>query len=135
MTAPILLGLARALLLRLELALEAREVDGEAAVLRQLLGEVERQAVGVVEPERVGARDGSGPAASLAAISSNTANACLSVVPKRSSSTATTRATDSWCATQLGIRGLHALDDRARQLGQEAALDPELLPVAQRRAA
>ena len=87
------------------------------------------QPVGVVEPEGLGAGDGA-PGRDPTAISSKMAMAWRSVVPKRSSSTATTRVTVSACETSSGIGRLHPLDHGGGQLGQEGLLDPELLPVA-----
>src|SRR6185436_5882001 len=52
-----LAGLPRALLLALQLPLEAVAVHGEALLPGQLLGEVHGQAVRVVEAEYLGARD------------------------------------------------------------------------------
>ena len=53
-----LAGRARGLALLLHRRLEAGDVHAQAALARDVLGEVEREAVGVVEAERIGAGNG-----------------------------------------------------------------------------
>ena len=125
-----LAGLAGALLLGLQLALEAVLVDPQAAVPGQLLGEVEGQAVGVVELEGVGAVDQPAllqPGGHLLedrdGLLEGRAEALL-LDPHHALD-------GGGVVEQVGEGPGHALDHRGRQRGQEGALDPQPLAVPQ----
>ena len=93
---------ARALLLHQ--LLEALVVDGEALLGQQLLGQVVREAVGVVEPERVLCVDPRGPVLMRVADQVPRPSACprSRVRPKLSSSSSTQRITVSRSAASSG---------------------------------
>ena len=125
--------LPRALLLGGELALEARGVDPEAPVAGELLGEVERQAVGVVEAEHLGPGQGR-PGGKGAGDLLEDGEGLLEGRPEALLLDRDDAGDRLRVGRELRVGGLHAGDHVAGQLAQEGALDPELLPVPHRAA-
>ena len=94
---------------------EPVDVDLDAALGGDLLGDLEREAVGVVEQERdrVAGR-AARPRPARRARSSRMADPVRRVSRKRTSSRSTTSRMNVVVLDQLGIVGAHDLDDRRR---------------------
>ena len=106
-------GRAGALALLLHVPLEALEVDAEPGLAGELGGQLDREAVGVVQLEDVaGVRGSTSPCVAAPARSGRRAGASrsASVCAKRSSSASSRRRTSSRCCDELGVAVGQRLD-------------------------